>query len=121
MTLPKPPSDIEIAQEKFEQEQEEERQRDLDIHRASEVEDILRNPLITEAFDRLDGWYNDALRYSPIDKPEIRERARYRLDALEHFKNELQRVMVTGTIASKERSEKDALVQWLAQDRAENG
>lgn len=114
-------SEQEVAERQRAEELDRQAAFELTTHRAEQATRILGEPLVVEAFANLEEVYMHALRFSDMSKPELREAARWRLEALQHFKNELRHVMDTGTIALKTRQQEDELSAWLAEEQAENG
>ena len=94
---------------------------ELETSRSRGAKAILEDPLVVEAFANLEEVYMHALRYSPVDQPKLREAARWRLEALELFRNELRHVLDTGMIAVRQKESEDELGAWLAEDVVRNG
>jgi len=114
-------TDAEIAARQRADSLAEEDKYEIETRRAEEAKRVLENPLVQEAFANLEEVYMHALRYSPVDRSELREAARWRLEALELFRGELQHILDTGTIAVQRRQTEDELGNWLAEERRENG
>ncbi len=92
-----------------------------EIRRAKEAKLLLEHTLLVEAFEYLEKSWRHALMSAPIDKPELLQAARLRLDILSTVKRELQHVVTSGTLAATARDERDELAAWIEKDHRENG
>ncbi len=102
---------------RFKAEAESEKSKlDFDMRKAAEAKALMENPLLVEAFTNLRQVYTGHLLHSPIDKPEYREIARYRLDAIDNFENELRHMLDTGTMAKSRLDDIVTQERSLAED-----
>ena len=69
------------------------------IARAERGRALAEDPLLVEAFDRLEQRFTLAWRFSPADAQEQRERLWHHLQALAEVRAELNSVLDDGTLA----------------------
>ena len=92
-----------------------------EVRRGAEGKGLMENPLFVEAFTNLRAVYTSQLVNSPVEKPEIREVARFRLEALEFIEGELRHIVETGMLAGRSVDEAQEQQRIFEQDVAENG
>jgi hypothetical protein len=78
------------------------------VLRAAAIKQLLESEILIEGFEKLRRLLTDKMIHSPLDKPQVREQARYQLEALGSVEVELKHVLETGKlIIKKEDDEKE--------------
>lgn len=73
-----------------------------ELHKGSQANSILQNPVFIEAFETLLTTYNNALLNTAPDQVEERERCYYAISMLRQVRDEIENVMHTGRMAETE-------------------
>lgn len=71
-----------------------------EMQRAREAETLLRNPLLTEAFERLEAGYLDFWKATEARDTDARERLWQAIQIVGKVKTHLHNVVASGTLAS---------------------
>jgi hypothetical protein len=87
------------------EEESAQRKLELEVRRSAEAKGLMENPLLVEALTNLRDVYTNHLIHSPVDKPQVREVARYRLEAITLFEQELRHILETGKMAAQSLAE----------------
>lgn len=73
-----------------------------EMDRGAKAAALMRDPLLTEAFEELERIYTASWAGSDPAKPEVRENCFRMLTALNGVKGHLESVLQTGNLAAKE-------------------
>ena len=88
---------------------EADREHELAVHRAKEAKNILEHEIVVEAFVNLEEFYLQAMRNAPVTDPVkmdlVMRVYRFRLEAMDAFRGELQRIIETGMFSEHQRSQ----------------
>lgn len=79
--------------------------REEEISRAKQAEQLLRNELLTEAFDELERLYSETWRSTTPSQTEAREKVYFLLQALSHVRTHIEQVVMTGEMAELSRQQ----------------
>jgi hypothetical protein len=74
----------------------------IDVQRAMQAEELLNNPLLSEALDSMEREYLAAWRASKLPDLEERERLWLAMQVLEQMRNHLRIVLENGVVARRE-------------------
>lgn len=73
-----------------------------DAQRGREAEELLENPMLAEAFDKIEASYMDEWRQSKLADIEERERLWLAIQVLSEVKRHLRVVVENGVIAKRD-------------------
>ncbi len=74
----------------------------IDVQRAMQAEELLNNPMLSEALDSMEREYLAAWRASKLPDLEERERLWLAMQVLEQVRNHLRIVLENGVVARRE-------------------
>ncbi len=74
----------------------------IDVQRAMQAEELLNNPLLSDALDSMEREYLAAWRASKLPDLEERERLWLAMQVLEQVRNHLRIVLENGVVARRE-------------------
>lgn len=77
------------------------------LNRAARAQELLDNPLLSEALDAWDKEITDAWKNSPLRDAEGREKLRLMLEAAKKFKEHLTKTVETGQVIRARRPSLD--------------
>ena len=76
-----------------------------EVHKGSQAEQILSNPVFDQAFEMLLTTYTNALLNTEPNMVEERERCYFAISMLRQVRGELENVMATGMMAAQTLSD----------------